>query len=325
MNAKIRSITPALISLAAASFVIAGLVLPQSVRPFSVAAAVLALAAATLFWRHGRSWPDPIEVQSTRDTLAKALSDADGLRDRLRQYEQAEAARGVADPDTAQLQTLEQAVERAASLTGDLITVVDQALQDMSMANVLAKASGEKVSAGREFMVRAGGEIEKLGASLKRAQDDLEQLGGQSRRITEMVATITQISEQTNLLALNAAIEAARAGEAGRGFAVVADEVRKLADQARMASSQIGEIAKNLQDACLDASGAIEVTGSTVTAGREVASQAEAAMAEIQAGAKKRVEVVTQITQAIQTQREYGGQILTALTGQLEKKFERSV
>jgi methyl-accepting chemotaxis protein len=282
-------------------------------------AAALALGAAVLQWGMHKSWLSPDEAQSLRQALAEAQGEAAELRERLRQRDAAPVV--AADPQaTERLNGFEQAIDTASRLTGELITVVEQALADMGTANVLAKASGEKVAAGREFMVKAGAEIEKLGSSLKRAQDDLASLGSQSGRITDMVQTITQISEQTNLLALNAAIEAARAGEAGRGFAVVADEVRKLADQARTASNQIGQIAKDLQGTSRDASEAIQVTGSTVEAGREVAAQAQAAMTEIQAGAKKRVEVVTQITEAIQRQRDLGNQILAALSARSNRR-----
>ncbi|KAB2927462.1 MAG: chemotaxis protein, partial [Dechloromonas sp.] len=199
------------------------------------------------------------------------------------------------------------------ALAGELNGVADQALDDMGTANVLAKASGERVASGYALMRAATDEIDKLGIGLARAQADLLLLAEQSGQITGFVASITQISEQTNLLALNAAIEAARAGDAGRGFAVVADEVRKLAEQARSASEQIGRIANELNTTSRDASEAVRETDGAVTHGRGVAVQAQEAMAEIQAGAKRRVEVVTQITEAIRRQRLIGGQVAELL------------
>ncbi|MBP8267475.1 MAG: methyl-accepting chemotaxis protein, partial [Zoogloea sp.] len=202
----------------------------------------------------------------------------------------------------------------AARLTGDLGNLIAQVIADMGVANGLARASGEKVAAGHGLMIQARAEIVKLGATLQRAADDLATLNKQSARISDIVGSITQISEQTNLLALNAAIEAARAGEAGRGFAVVADEVRKLAEQARTASTQIGQIAKDLHVTSQDAAEAVAATGQTVDSGLSVADRAQAAMAEVQSGAKRRVEVVTQVSDAIHRQHAICDEILSALS-----------
>lgn len=211
------------------------------------------------------------------------------------------------------LASVSQTLHATIALSDELICVVDQALSDMGIANGFARASGAKVVEGYELMQKANHEIGRLGTSLQRAQDDLELLSSQSAKINGLVASITQISEQTNLLALNAAIEAARAGDAGRGFAVVADEVRKLAEQARAASEQIGGIAAQLSSTSRDAATAMRDSDDVVASGMEVATNAQAAMEEIQNGAKKRVEIVGQITAAIQKKREIGVQIASLL------------
>lgn len=237
------------------------------------------------------------------------------LREQLQAAEAQGAARAQEAETLAGAQTLalRRASESASTLANELIGLVDQALADMTAANTLAKASGENVATGADLISRARGVIDQLGVGLQRAQDDLTALAAQSGEIGGIVASITQISEQTNLLALNAAIEAARAGEAGRGFAVVADEVRKLAEQARNASERIGRIAADLNMTSRDASEAVRETSRIVDTGRTLASGAQDAMAGIQAGAKKRVEVVTQITAAIGRQRDIGKGIVQAL------------
>ena len=223
-------------------------------------------------------------------------------------------ANPAADQDfLARLAAIQDLLQSSSTLSDQLVSVVDQALHDMGVANGLARASGAKVVEGYELMQKANHEIGRLGTSLQRAQADLDLLSSQSAKINGLVASITQISEQTNLLALNAAIEAARAGDAGRGFAVVADEVRKLAEQARTASEQIGGIAANLNSTSRDAAMAMRETDGVVAAGQTVAASAQAAMEEIQNGAKKRVEVVGQITAAIQKKREIGTQLVTLL------------
>ena len=200
--------------------------------------------------------------------------------------------------------TLIRAVGDSLPLVNALLQSCEQALTDMAMANTLAKASGESVETGKQRMTAASAEIERLGQELQRAQADLDSLGAQSQRITAVVETITQISAQTNLLAINAAIEAARAGPAGRGFAVVATEVRSLADNTRHATAEIGAIAKALQATSREAAAALQATGANVKSGLDVAQQARDSMLDIQSGAKRRVEVVMMITDAIQKQRQ---------------------
>ena len=154
-------------------------------------------------------------------------------------------------------------------------------------AQACAEEGGGQVRTMISGMERISGEIDNAGVAVNL-------LSERSAKISNIGKIINEIADQTNLLALNAAIEAARAGESGRGFAVVADEVRKLAEQARTASTQIGQIAKDLHVTSQDAAEAVAATGQTVDSGLSVADRAQAAMAEVQSGAKRRVEVVTQ-------------------------------
>lgn len=204
-------------------------------------------------------------------------------------------------------------IDLATARTSALLASIDQTLSDMATANELAKASGACVAAGAARMTEAGAEIERMGASIERAERDLDTLSGQSGRIGAIVQTIKQISDQTNLLSLNAAIEAARAGEAGRGFAVVADEVRKLAEQAKVASEQIGEIAGQIARISRDASDAMQQADKIVVTGSAASRGAIAAMDEIRAGAGRRIQVVTQITEALGQQRHLTSDIAEAL------------
>ncbi|MFY9427622.1 MAG: methyl-accepting chemotaxis protein, partial [bacterium] len=129
-------------------------------------------------------------------------------------------------------------------------------------ANTVASDSAsaqERAQAGSQMIGQTVDQIEVANSSIQDATGVIRDLGTRSEEIGNIVGVITAIAEQTNLLALNAAIEAARAGEQGRGFAVVADEVRKLAEQSADAAKQIGGLIKETQE---DIDKAISVMGS---------------------------------------------------------------
>jgi methyl-accepting chemotaxis protein len=162
-------------------------------------------------------------------------------------------------------------------------------------ARVAAEKGGSVVTATVEGMKR-------IAATSKQSAETVQALGRSSNQIGEIVGVIDDIADQTNLLALNAAIEAARAGEQGRGFAVVADEVRKLAERTTKATKEIADMIRTIQRETAGAVQTMEQGDAEVQNGITQADQAGSSLREIVAISQRVGDMITQIATASEEQ-----------------------
>ncbi|EGI71178.1 MULTISPECIES: methyl-accepting chemotaxis protein [Pseudoalteromonas] len=136
----------------------------------------------------------------------------------------------------------------------------------------------------------------ELAINMEQAASEISALDQQSQQISSIVQSISSIAEQTNLLALNAAIEAARAGEQGRGFAVVADEVRLLASRTSKATEEIVEVVQRNQSQTQNTVAVIEKGKEKAEQGLALSKESGDVMQEIQQGAQEVVNAIGQFT-----------------------------
>ncbi|MEM1099125.1 MAG: methyl-accepting chemotaxis protein [Planctomycetota bacterium] len=190
---------------------------------------------------------------------------------------------------------------------------VSAAVEQMScsVTEVARKSTDAATSADKSGnAAREGGEIVRdtidgmhaISEAVSASAMSVQELGKRGEQIGEIIATINDIADQTNLLALNAAIEAARAGEHGRGFAVVADEVRKLADRTTQATDEIGTSIQEIQTETTEAVGRMNAGTEQVTHGVAKASAAGDSLGEIVSAAQDVAEMIQSIASAADEQ-----------------------
>lgn len=171
----------------------------------------------------------------------------------------------------------------------------EQAVADAaSMAYDISRHTDGSADKGAAVVRQTVDVMRRIASQLQEASDGIQALGKQSQLISTIMQTIRGIADQTNLLALNAAIEAARAGEQGRGFAVVADEVRQLAGRTSQATEEIVEVVQRNQVLAQDAVASMASSREQAEQGLDLASEAGAVIVEIQDGAKQVVQAVAQ-------------------------------
>ncbi len=207
--------------------------------------------------------------------------------------------------------------------TGDMrykASGITESIKQMSIAIIeVAKnsnSSAEKaeqtervVESGTKSVQGVAEEMKNIEKAVVKVSDTITELGSSSEKIGEIIGVINDIADQTNLLALNAAIEAARAGEQGRGFAVVADEVRKLAERTTKATKEIESMILSIQKSTEDAVKSMQGTKENVSKGTEVAQKSAEAISNINYLMARLKEMITQIAAASEEQSQTSEEI----------------
>jgi len=175
----------------------------------------------------------------------------------------------------------EQCADNASSAAHALTLALAEVGENITGMVQAADQASELARTGQKVIGEAAAGIKSISQSVNQTSNVIVSLGSHSDVIGRIVGVIKDIADQTNLLALNAAIEAARAGEQGRGFAVVADEVRKLAERTAGATEEISTTVRTIQSETSEAVQAMESAQQAVTRGVEKANEGESAIADI--------------------------------------------
>lgn len=208
-----------------------------------------------------------------------------------------------------------EATSSMAAAVEQLSVSLDQVEAYAVEARQVTQESAKQALASSKVIEHTASEMEVIAEVVGQAANNISNLEGISVEIFSIVQVIRDVAEQTNLLALNAAIEAARAGEAGRGFAVVADEVRKLAERTSTSSGEITAMIERIQLAARAAVSAMEQGVTRVAAGVELARGASSSVTDIRNSQAEATQSVDDISMALKEQ----ASATRSIAGQVEK------
>ena len=195
-----------------------------------------------------------------------------------------------------------QRLSEAATAMNEMNATVQEVAKNAGSASAASAETREKAEAGAQVVEKAVRSIDQVHQMSLELKDDMTQLNEHAQDITRIMGVISDIADQTNLLALNAAIEAARAGEAGRGFAVVADEVRKLAEKTMASTNDVGNAIKAIQESTAKSMTGVDNAVERIGEATELASQSGAALQEIVATVEATADQVNAIATASEEQ-----------------------
>ena len=216
--------------------------------------------------------------------------------------QQAEALSSAADTSASAIEDQSRAASSMAAAVEQLSSSIDQVGDNAREAHSVSLSSSAEAAEGGRIIHETATEMEGVARAVNNTAGTIRKLEQFSAQISGIVQVIKEISDQTNLLALNAAIEAARAGEQGRGFAVVADEVRKLAERTSASTLEISGVIDQIQEGTQGAVREMEAGVARVSDGVQVANRAGHSVTALRGHADRAASVVEMISQALEEQ-----------------------
>ncbi|MDC9725302.1 MAG: methyl-accepting chemotaxis protein [Gammaproteobacteria bacterium] len=239
-------------------------------------------------------------VNYTIDALRDLVENINSTTVHVSSAAQETQATAIHLTDASEHQT--QQITEVSTAISDMAESIEQVSQNASQSSDVAKQSVQLAAEGTDAVKNAITGMDTIREHIQETSKRIKRLGESSQEIGDIVELINDIAEQTNILSLNAAIQATMAGEAGRGFAVVADEVQRLAERSSNATKQIDALVRTIQSDTSEAISSMEQSTSGVVLGAQLSQDAGTALEQIEAVSHQLADLINNISDAAKQQ-----------------------